>query len=112
MGELTPAPRGYPIKLVRDRTAEIINSTGVPGDLFYGPADLVTVERFLRLKLAEEVGEYLVDGGTSELADIFAVVAALGVLAGVDLAAMAAADVRGGFFDGVMMYGRHEEFDR
>lgn len=35
MPELEPAPEGYPIKLVRDRTAQIVNPSGKPGDLWY-----------------------------------------------------------------------------
>jgi predicted house-cleaning noncanonical NTP pyrophosphatase (MazG superfamily) len=113
MSELTPAPKGYPIKLVRDRTAEILNGSGQPGALWYeaGAEDRL---RWLRLKLGEELAEYLVDGGLDELADVLAVVAALATEHGSNFAALIArmqADPRGGFFDGVMMLGRHPEFD-
>lgn len=110
---LTPAPTGYPIKLVRDNTPQILNGTGKPGDLYYGPAT-GDRERWLRLKLAEEVGEYLVDGGWGELRDVLAVIAALASEHGADFAGLVAAleqDPRGGFLDGVMMYGYHQEFD-
>jgi predicted house-cleaning noncanonical NTP pyrophosphatase (MazG superfamily) len=109
-----PAPAGYPIKLVRDRTPAILNASGKPGDLWYGPATGDRV-RWLRLKLAEELGEYLVDGGVDELADVLAVVEALAEQHGHsldNLIALAALHDRGGFLDGVMMYGRHDEFDR
>jgi predicted house-cleaning noncanonical NTP pyrophosphatase (MazG superfamily) len=112
VAELTPAPGGYPIKLVRDKTAKIVNPSGVPGQLWYGKAPLADRERFLKLKLAEEVGEYLVDGGAEELADVYAVVRALFALQHIyELDALVSADPRGGFLDGVMMYGRHDEFD-
>lgn len=110
---LTPAPGGYPIKIVRDRTPDILNSTGEPGALWYGPAK-GDRSRWLRLKLAEEVGEYLVDGGFGELRDVLAVVAALACEHGSDLAGLLQAfkdDPRGGFEEGVMMYGHHPEFD-
>jgi predicted house-cleaning noncanonical NTP pyrophosphatase (MazG superfamily) len=110
---LTPAPAGYPIKLVRDRTPEILNGTGEPGALFYGPAT-GDRSRLLRLKLAEEVGEYLVDGGFGELRDVLAVVEALAAEHGSTLATLVQAlraDPRGGFAEGVMMYGHHPEFD-
>ncbi len=113
MASLRPAPDGYPIKLVRDRTRDILNASGEPGDLFYGPArgDLI---RWLRLKLAEEVGEFLVDGGYDELRDVLAVVEGLAVAVGSSLNELVAAlrdDPRGGFVYGVMMYGHHREFD-
>lgn len=128
MAELKPAPAGYPIKLVRDRTPEIVNSSGEPGRLWYekrgrivgppvSPAGSQMVEeriRLLRLKLAEELGEYLVDGGIEELADVQAVVDALAEAHGeppVEFRARVNHDPRGGFFDGVVMVGRHDEFD-
>lgn len=110
-GGLRPAPRGYPIKIVRDLTAEIINASGEPGDLWYGETPADDRMRFLRLKLAEELGEYLIDQGANELADVYAIVLALAVEHGVNLNEMYLADKRGGFSDAVMMYGRHEEFD-
>lgn len=112
--KLTPAPEGYPIKLVRDQTPEILNGTGEPGDLWYGECPPGQRLRWLRLKLAEEVGEYLVDRGADELADVVAVVAALAEqhhLTLEQLLELAASDERGGFHDGVMMFGRHAEFD-
>lgn len=114
MGELTPAPKGYPIKLVRDRTPQIINSSEEPGALFYGVVSLKEATPWLRKKLMEEVAEYLVEPGLDELADVFAVLEGLAVAHGtsiVQLQARAAADARGGFFQGVMMYGHHPEFD-
>lgn len=116
--EMVPAPDGYPIKLVRDGTPEILNSSGEPGDLFYGPLSEKKVDermRWLRLKLAEELGEYLVDGGTDELIDVIAVLDALAIEHGYTLNGLIAKlgdDPRGLFRDGMMMYGKHEEYDR
>lgn len=111
---MTPAPTGYPIKLVRDNTAQILNASGEPGDLWYGPAP-DDCSRWLRLKLAEEVGEYLVDGGVGELRDVLAVIEGLCQqvhgIALENLLDFLRADPRGGFRDGVMMYGHHAEFD-
>lgn len=116
MSPLTPAPAGYPIKLVRDLTPSILNSTGDPGDLWYGPIPEGTDPmRWLRLKLVEEAGEYLVDGTIDELADLVAVVDALARLHGSSLDEVLDRAVnhdRGGFHAQVMMYGRHPEFDR
>lgn len=111
---MKPAPNGYAIKLVRDRTATIINASGEPGELWYGDSG-EDVTRLLRLKLAEEVGEYLVDGGRSELRDVLAVIEALcdrhdATLEG-EITLMRA-DPRGGFLTGQVMYGRHKEFDK
>lgn len=111
MSGLTPAPHGYPIKLVRDNTPEILNGSGEPGELWYGETDPALVERFLRLKLAEEVAEFLVDGGPSELADVHAVVRALAEFYETDLESVIEGDGRGWFRDARMMYGRHAEFD-
>jgi len=114
MPDLIPAPNGYPIKLVRDGTASVINGSGEAGELFYGPAKGDTM-RWLRLKLAEEVGEYLVDGGFDELADVQAVLEALSVAHGrsvEELRTAVESHPRGGFSEAVMMYGRHAEFDR
>lgn len=108
---LKPRPDGYPIKVVRDRTAEIINATGEPGDLWYGETPEADRLTWLRKKLVEEVAEYVVDGGRDELSDVYAVVRALGVEENVDLDAWLAGDARGGFYNVVMMYGRHNEFD-
>lgn len=112
---LTPAPAGYPIKLVRDRTAEIINASGEPGDLFYGPlANGEDSGVWLRRKLAEEISEYIIDPGLDELADALAVIEALAVEHGADFSTLVKrmqSDKRGGFLNHQMMYGRHEEFD-
>jgi predicted house-cleaning noncanonical NTP pyrophosphatase (MazG superfamily) len=115
---LTPAPSGYAIKLVRDNTAAIINASGEPGDLWYArfPGSHADYLRLLKLKLAEEVGEYLIDGGDAELMDVLAVIEALayaehgGALE--HLIAAMRRDPRGGFVKGIVMYGRHEEFDK
>lgn len=112
MTKLTPAPNGYAIKLVRDRTPEILNASGVPGELWYGPCPDGMDKYFLKLKLAEEVAEFLLNGGSDELSDVYAVLMGLGKVLGVDLAAIAAADERGGFEECVMMFGLHDEFDR
>lgn len=112
---LTPAPDGYPIKLVRDRTAEVINSSKVPGDLFYARLDEdADLGEWLRKKLGEEVLEYVVAPGVDELADVLAVVEALAATHGHSLDALVQierGDPRGGFLNGVMMYGHHPEFD-
>jgi predicted house-cleaning noncanonical NTP pyrophosphatase (MazG superfamily) len=113
VSELTPAPEGYPIKLVRDRTAKVINGSGKPGELFYGtlPED---VGPWLRRKLMEGATEYLIDPGVDELADVLAVVEGLAARHGLTLDSLyeiATSDKRGGFLTGQMMYGRHPEFD-
>lgn len=112
---LQPRPDGYPIKLVRDRTPQIINSSGEPGELFYRP--LTPDEdraKWLRKKLVEEVGEYLIDGGPTELRDVFIVLLELAHEHALDLdrlLELVRDDPRGLFRDGVMMCGRHPEFD-
>lgn len=114
-GGLQPAPDGYPIKLVRDRTAAIVNPSGEPGSLWYGGAQKSDYVRLLRLKLAEEVGEFLVDGSVAELQDVQAVIDALVRAQGMtadEFRARVDADPRGGFFDGIIMLGRHGEYDR
>ena len=109
---LKPRPEGYPIKLVRDFTPEIINNTGEPGELFYAEPPKELVIPFLKRKLSEEVTEYLIDGGVDELSDILAVVVALAREHGVnDLDRVMRDDPRGGFYRPVMMLGRHKEFD-
>lgn len=65
--DLIPAPEGYAIKLVRDRTPGMINATGEPGELFYGACPPDRVDEFLKLKLGEEVTEFLVWPGRKEL---------------------------------------------
>ena len=118
MTPLRPRPSGYPIKLVRDNTPEIINASGVPGDLWYAPladdpllADDASRHAWLCKKLVEEVAEFVVEGGESELVDVYAVVRALEEFYSVDLSELLEQDPREGFFEGVMMYGRHDEFD-
>jgi predicted house-cleaning noncanonical NTP pyrophosphatase (MazG superfamily) len=112
MSELTPAPEGYPIKLVRDKTTDII---GEHGDLFYDHVSAAEHAPWLRRKLLEEVGEYLADPGTDELADVVAVVEALArvghSMSMAELRALALNDPRGGFLTGRMMRGFHLEFD-
>lgn len=112
MSELTPAPRGYPIKLVRDDTAGIVNPTGEPGDLWYGPCE--DAAPWLRQKLGEEVTEYLLDPDVPELTDVLAVVEGLAKTHGLtldDLAEQMRQDARGRFLDPQMMWGYHQEFD-
>lgn len=116
MTSLRPAPLGYPIKLVRDRTPEIINASGEPGALFYDTEDLSLAERWpwLRRKLIEECAEYVESRAVAELADVLAVVEGLAVVHGMtlnDLATLASQDERGGFLHGRMMRGHHPEFD-
>jgi predicted house-cleaning noncanonical NTP pyrophosphatase (MazG superfamily) len=112
MGELIPAPNGYPIKLVRDRTTDII---GDEGRLFYDNVSLVAALPWLRKKLVEEVAEYIVEETPSELADVLAVVYAIAELRhGLrvdELHQMFRDDPRGGFLTGRMMRGHHPEFD-
>jgi predicted house-cleaning noncanonical NTP pyrophosphatase (MazG superfamily) len=73
------------------------------------------VQRLLRLKLGEEVAEYLVDGGLDELLDVVAVVEGLAwighQLTLAQLVERARRDERGGFLAGRVMYGHHPEFD-
>jgi predicted house-cleaning noncanonical NTP pyrophosphatase (MazG superfamily) len=109
---LIPAPTGYPIKLVRDRTPDVLNASGKPGDLWYGDCPPERVGYFLRLKLAEEVGEFLVGGEANELADVLAVVYALANHEGWPIEQIEHKHPRGGFAHAVMMFGRHDEFDR
>lgn len=112
--DLSPAPNGYPIKLVRDGTPDAINSSREPGELWYERIEPEDRLRWLQLKLAEELGEYLVDGGVDELADIVAVIAALTEMHGesfTKLLTRVENHPRGGFWLGTMMFGRHEEFD-
>jgi predicted house-cleaning noncanonical NTP pyrophosphatase (MazG superfamily) len=118
MSPLTPAPKGYPIKLVRDNTADIVNPSAEPGELWYEalPFDFEAWQRQLNLKLGEEVTEYLTDGGVDELRDVLAVVQSLCVnVHGItlsDLIDRMEQDPRGGFLHGVVMYGRHKECDK
>lgn len=120
MTTLTPAPDGYAIKLVRDNTPAIINSSGEAGELFYRylPDDEERLE-WLKKKLSEEVTEYILKGsatdGFDELADVLAVVLSLAQWHGGSWHTIVRAvedDPRGFFNSGVMMYGRHPEFDK
>lgn len=116
MTSLTPAPKGYLIKLVRDQTPAIINASGEPGDLFYGyVTDKALYARLLRDKLNEEAHEYVEEKRIGELCDALAVIEGLAQTChGVSLEELVStmrADKRGGFLRGVAMYGRHEEFD-
>lgn len=111
MSELTPAPHGYPIKLIRDQTTEII---GDHGDLFYDHIPKAERAPWLRRKLIEEAAEYMADPDISELADVLAVVEGLAATHGLTLTQLvdvAAADPRGGFLTGRMMRGYHPRFD-
>jgi len=114
---LTPAPEGYPIKIVRDNTPEIINQSGESGDLFYGKRNELSVgdrAPWLQRKLVEEVAEYIVAPGVQELRDVLAVIEGLTLVHGVSLASLLISnhlDERGGFLEGRMMYGYHAEFD-
>lgn len=116
MTDLVPKPNGHPIKLVRDRTPDVVNSSGEPGSLFYRKYDGLhgTYAKWLRQKLIEECAEYVVEGTLGELCDVLAVVDGLALLHGTNLDALIPtmrADIRGGFIEGVMMYGYHPEFD-
>lgn len=116
MSPLKPAPKGYPIKVVRDRTAAIVNPSGEPGDLFYGPLPAGDSRRqWLARKLGEETLEYIQDPGVDELVQVLQAVQALAGehdLTFAELEQLAVRDIRGGFQDCVMMYGRHPEYDR
>lgn len=76
--------KGYPIKLVRDRVSEIDTSVGLA---FRPVRDGAEHTKLLRVKLLEEVGEYLVNPSIEELVDVLEVVmclahADLGILYG------------------------------
>jgi predicted house-cleaning noncanonical NTP pyrophosphatase (MazG superfamily) len=116
MTELIPKPYGHPIKIVRDRTPDVINSSGEPGTLFYRRLTSAPHNRakWLNKKLIEECAEYVVDGTLAELCDVLAVIEGLALLHGTNLEALIPtmrADIRGGFKEGMMMYGHHSEFD-
>src|SRR6266478_8360969 len=113
--KLIPKPTGHPIKLVRDRTPQVVNSTGTPGGLFYrrleGTDDRMPL---LKKKLGEEVTEFLIDEGFEELCDVYAVILGIAHAMGHssdDLEKDLSEDIRGGFFNGIVMYGHHSEFD-
>jgi predicted house-cleaning noncanonical NTP pyrophosphatase (MazG superfamily) len=112
---MKPHAKGYPIKIVRDRTPEIINSTGEPGDLFYGCVPPEERPSWLRRKLIEEAAEYVEDRRLDELSQVLCVVEGLAATHGLTLDYLIdvmRADPRGGFLEGVMMYGLHPEYDR
>lgn len=113
--DLSPMPEGYPIKLVRDRTSDVLNSSGKPGELFYKPLkDAAQRLRWLKAKLGEEVWEYGLGGDFVELLDVLAVVEALCIEHGRTIEEARRemhSHPRGGFRRGMMMYGRHKEFD-
>jgi predicted house-cleaning noncanonical NTP pyrophosphatase (MazG superfamily) len=97
---------GYPIKLVRDRVAEIDTSEG----LRYRPVhDQNEHVRRLRAKLVEEVGEYLIDPSIREAADILEAIECLAWIdLGVNFEAIERAAAqkfaeRGGFRHGTVM---------
>lgn len=100
----------YLVKLVRDNVDELV---GGPGTCTYEPLPHDEHVKALRAKLAEEVGEYLVDPSLGELADVYEVVAALaridlGVPYGVLVDAAAhKREVRGGFSCGLAMMATH-----
>lgn len=112
--DLKPAPRGYPIKLVRDKTPDVINKTGKPGELFYAELGFVDVDMLCK-KLMEETAEYIITRGDDELLDIMAVIEALAIAHEWPSIEAFIEDMkshpRGGFTKGVMMYGLHPEFD-
>lgn len=100
----------YLIKLVRDRTDKSLVHD--EHDVVYSPVGHTTHVRALRRKLAEEVGEYLVEPSLDELVDIVEVCEALarvdmGVSANMFRARKKAKIVgRGGFMKGVGMFAR------
>lgn len=92
----------YPIKLVRDRPE------GVGDLLFFQQAPVEDRLTWLKLKLQEEVGEYLLNPVTAELEDVYAVVMALGHYMGLDSTHLEDAlrnSRRGGFYNGLVMWG-------
>jgi predicted house-cleaning noncanonical NTP pyrophosphatase (MazG superfamily) len=110
---LTPASTtGYVIKLVRDNTPDIINSSGEPGDLFYRQGEPMEVWPCLLAKVGEETTEFLLSQTTYELVDLYVAVKACADYMGVDLDDEAAKDERGGFSKGILMCGYHKEFDQ
>lgn len=98
--------QGYRIKLVRDRVQDIDTSTGITYRPVSGPEEHLEL---LKIKLGEEVAEYLVSGRLSELGDIFETVRCLGnvghdhTLSQLEQVALAKHDERGGFDRGTVM---------
>jgi len=93
-------------KLVRDRIPEIIRDKGIiPVTHIASDGEY---RQKLRLKLQEEVDEFLADDNTEELADILEVVYALGDLLGYDRYSLEQlrnekASLRGQFKDGIIL---------
>lgn len=104
-------PRGYPVKLVRDRIDQVLGGEGtVTYEVFRDRDQHVAL---LRRKLVEEAAEYLADPTLEELADVLEVVWSL---ARVDLDCpwtsvadrfMAKRTERGGLDGGVIMVAHH-----
>lgn len=104
------------VKIVRTRIARFLGTSKV----VYAPATSEQLVRGLRAKLVEEAIEYLQDPNIGELADVLEVVRALahhdlGVnFRAVEIEAVAKADERGGFNEGMAMFvystasARHE----
>ncbi|HEX7088692.1 MAG TPA: nucleoside triphosphate pyrophosphohydrolase [Longimicrobiales bacterium] len=101
---------GYLVKLVRDGIPALLKGEGT---LTYEPMPKEEHVKHLRRKLVEEAMEYVTDPSVGELGDVLAVVRDLAVVdLGVEWEDVFAAErrkrrVRGGFADGIGMYGRH-----
>jgi predicted house-cleaning noncanonical NTP pyrophosphatase (MazG superfamily) len=99
-------PDGYPIKLVRDRVQDIDTSEGIAYRPVSGPEEHLEL---LKIKLGEEVAEYLVSGRLTELVDVFEAVRCLSnvghdyTLSELEKAALGKHDERGGFDRGTVM---------
>lgn len=99
----------YPIKLVRDRIEQIAPNV-VGGEVRIWAVGSTTRAKLLRAKLLEEAGEYLIDGGIEELADLLEVIESLAVVVegknfeGLRKAQLAKRRERGGFLHGRVMY--------
>jgi len=99
----------YPIKLVRDRIEDAAPNV-LHGSIAIWSVGHTTHVKLLKKKLLEEVGEYLVDGGPDELADIMEVVEALAKVAegvsrnSLDDIKRQKVHERGGFMRGRVMY--------
>jgi predicted house-cleaning noncanonical NTP pyrophosphatase (MazG superfamily) len=68
----------HPIKLVRDRIRDVPNVHG--GEIQIWAVGSTTRAKMLQAKLLEEAGEYLIDGGIEELADLLEVIESLAVV--------------------------------
>jgi predicted house-cleaning noncanonical NTP pyrophosphatase (MazG superfamily) len=99
----------YPIKLVRDEIEKAAPNC-VGGEVRIWAVGSTTRAKMLRAKLLEEVGEYLIDGGIDELADILEVVESIGeVVEGASFELLRKVQLekraeRGGFRRGHVMY--------